>query len=133
MLADFAKRYDLDAATFAVSDAGDALQVKWKRPITTDIALYLVNYLHDPEASGTPKAMVAGVIPVPGEIAPQGVTPGTLAKVFVPEDDTEHDLVHAMTPDGRAFRISFTRMTWEPVGAAGASDWVQHLPFTTES
>ncbi|QDH34069.1 hypothetical protein [Porphyrobacter sp. YT40] len=135
MLADFARLYDLDAATFAVADSGEAVRVSWTRPITTDTALFLVNYLAYPSDDRLPgrQVEVAGVIPVPAEIAPKGVAAGTLAKIFVPEDDTEHDLVHALTADGRAFRISFTRMAWEPVAAAHASGWVSRLAFATEN
>ena len=134
ILGDFAKRYDLDAATFAVSDADGGVRVRWTYPITSDVALFLVNYLAYPadlDLSGKPHEAV-GVIPVPAGIAPDDVAAGTLAKIYVPEDDTEHDLVHALLADGRAFRISFARMTWQPAGTPRASDRVQRLAFRTE-
>jgi len=134
ILKDFAGLYDLDAATFVVTDAGGALQVTWKRPITTSIALYLVNYLAYPGADGLSgrQSEAVGVIPVPADIAPDGVSPGTLAKIFVPEDDTEHDLVHALTADDRAFRISFTRMAWQPITAARAPALAGQVAFRLE-
>ncbi|MFN4239853.1 MAG: hypothetical protein ACK4E5_04335 [Erythrobacter cryptus] len=38
----------------------------------------------------------------------------------MPEGDTEFDLVHAFAADGRALRISFTRMKWEPISSPEA-------------
>jgi hypothetical protein len=134
ILADFAGLYDLDAATFVVTDGGGALQVTWKRPITTSITLYLVNYLSYPGADGLSgkQAEAVGVIPAPAGVDPDGVAAGALAKIFVPEGDTEHDLVHALTAGGRAFRISFTRMAWQPITAARAPALAGQVAFTLE-
>jgi len=127
----FAKLYDLDEAIFAVSDAGEALEVRWKRPIASGTAFYLVNYLHYPmefDLSGRRPEAVA-VIAVPEALAPNGIASGTLVKVYVPEGDTEYDLVHALTPNDRAYRISFTRLKWERIDAPRASPLVQQVAF----
>ncbi|MBU7580957.1 MAG: hypothetical protein KAF27_10890 [Porphyrobacter sp.] len=133
-LAEFAKLYDLDAATFTVKAAGDALQVTWTRSISSHIALYLVNYLAYPadDTSGDRRAEAVGVIAVPQGIAPEGLAPGTLTQIFVPVGDTEHDLVHALAADGRAFRISFTRMAWEPIGSPKAPALAGKVAFALE-
>ncbi|GIX19572.1 MAG: hypothetical protein KatS3mg120_1248 [Erythrobacter sp.] len=134
ILGDFARLYDLDAQTFAALPTRDAMEVRWTRAITSDIALFLVNYLTYPgdrQVSGAPPQAV-GVIAVPADIAHDGVTPGTLAKIFVPEGDTEHDLVHALTAGGRAFRISFTRMKWEPVATPKAPALADKVAFALE-
>ncbi|MDP5102741.1 MAG: hypothetical protein NWP98_02330 [Erythrobacter sp.] len=131
IIADFAKLYGLGAETFAISGEGPVVQVTWKRPVTANTALYLVNYLTYPanrDLSGR-QAVAVGVIPVPASVAPAGVAPGTLAKIFVPESDTEHDLVHALTTGGRTFRISFTRMAWEAIAAARAPSLVEQVAF----
>ncbi|ANK11902.1 hypothetical protein A9D12_01905 [Erythrobacter neustonensis] len=134
ILADFAKLYDLPAATFAVKGAGAVVQVSWTRPITTDIALFLVNFLTYPADQTLPDAqpLAVGVIPVPAGIAPDGVAADTLAKIFVPEGDTEHDLVHALVEDGRAFRISFTRMKWQSVTRPQTPAFAARVAFALE-
>ena len=127
----FAGLYDLDASTFAVSPVGDAAQVTWPRPVATDTALFLVNYLvypSDPALAGRTAEAVA-VIAVPAKIAPEGLAPGTLAKVYVPADDTEHDLVHALTPGGSAYRIGFTDMKWQAVDTPRATPLVAKVAF----
>ena len=132
ILADFAKMYDLVSETFRLSAAVEGLQqITWTRPIDSDTAFYLVNYLHYPMnmvlKGRSPEAVA--VIAVPVGIAPKGLAPGSLAKIYVPEGDTEHDLVHALTSDGRAFRISFTQLKWEPVDAPRASALVGKTAF----
>lgn len=77
ILGDFARLYDLDAQTFAALPTRDAMEVRWTRAITSDIALFLVNYLTYPgdrQVSGAPPQAV-GVIAVPADIAHDGVTP----------------------------------------------------------
>jgi hypothetical protein len=134
ILAEFAGLHDLDAQILATSPAGDATEVRWTRPITSDIALFLVNYLTypgDQQRSGAqPRAV--GVIAVPPDIAPECLAPGTLTKIFVPEGDTEFDLVHAFAADGRAFRISFTRMKWEPISSPKAPALAGKAAFALE-
>lgn len=132
ILADFAKMYDLDSQTFQLSaPAGEPLQITWKRPISSDTALFLVNYLYYPMKMVIEgrNAEAVAVIAVPSDIAPDGLAPGSLAKVYVPDGDSEHDLVHALTSDGRAFRISFTSMTWEPTDAPRAPALVHKTAF----
>jgi hypothetical protein len=132
ILADFAKLYDLGPETFQLSaPAGAPLQITWPQPIASDTACFLVNYLHYPMKMALEGRNVAAVavIAVPANIAPDGIAPGSLAKIYVPEGDTEHDLVHALTSDGRAFRISFTRMKWEPIDAPRAPALVGKTAF----
>lgn len=77
ILAEFAGLYDPDAQSLAASPAGDATEVRWTRPITSDIALFLVNYLiyrGDQQRSGAqPRAV--GVIGVPQDIPPRPCPP----------------------------------------------------------
>lgn len=132
ILADFAKMYDLAPDTFQLSAPAEGpQQITWTRPIDSDTAFYLVNYLHYPMKMAlegrNPEAV--GVIAVPAGIAPKGLAPGSLAKIYVPEGDTEHDLVHALTSDGRAYRISFTRLKWEPIDAPRAPALVDKTAF----
>ncbi|MCL9998138.1 MAG: hypothetical protein NBV68_02040 [Erythrobacter sp.] len=132
ILADFAKMYDLAPDTVQLAAPAEGpQQITWTRPIDSDTAFYLVNYLHYPMKIAlegrNPEAV--GVIAVPAGIAPKGLAPGTLAKIYVPEGDTEHDLVHALTGDGRAYRISFTRLKWEPIDAPRAPALVGKTAF----
>ncbi len=132
ILAAFAKLYDLDPSTFAVVETGEVVKVTWKRPITTDIALYLVNYLEYPAdvSLAGRKAEAVGVIAVPADNAPKGVAAGTLAKISVPDGDTEHDVVCAQLADGRAYRISFTRMIWQSTDTPHATPLVAKVAFS---
>jgi hypothetical protein len=135
ILADFAKLYKLPPDIFAfAAPAGEPQRIAWKQPMASDTAFYLVNYLHYPMdmALEGRKPEVVAVIAVPSGIAPKDVAPGTLAKVFVPVGDTEHDLVHALTEAGRAFRISFTRLKWEPVADARAPALAAQVAFALE-
>ncbi|MBI1402692.1 MAG: hypothetical protein GC147_05720 [Porphyrobacter sp.] len=135
ILADFARLYTLPSDIFALAaPTGEPQRITWNQPIASDIAFYLVNYLHYPMdmALAGRKPEVVAVIAVPSGIAPGKVPAGTLAKVFVPVGDTEHDLVHALSEAGRAFRISFTRLKWEPVADARAPALAGQVAFALE-
>jgi hypothetical protein len=134
ILDDFALMYDADSVFALAGEQGEALRIVWKRPIATDTALFLVNYLHYPHDFDLTKRQphAVAMFPVSEGIAPDGVAANTLAKAFVPDNDPEHDVVHALLKDGRAFRISFTDMRWAPITEAKASAMVRGVRFAKD-
>ncbi len=134
ILADFSLMYDADSVFAVAGQQGEALRIVWKRPIATDTALFLVNYLHYPHDFDLTKRQphAVAMFPVSEGIAPDGVAANTLAKAFVPDNDSEHDVVHALLKYGRAFRISFTDMRWEPITEAKASAMVRGVRFAKD-
>ncbi len=132
VLTDFESLYELNPSSIALRrDDGEWLEVSWPNAISSDHALFLVNYIHYPmdfELNGRSICAV-GVWDLTEGAGPEDIPIGTPVKYYVPTDNTAYDEVFAMLEDRRSFQIPFTNFKWRPIDNPRASARVISVPF----
>jgi hypothetical protein len=130
ILNEFRSTYDLPAASLRAIGKDEAtIGVRIVQPIRSDLLPYLVNYLHYPKARNLNDRQIAAVAVVerierlggPAELA------GRPALIYVPANDSEFDQVFLRVEPNRHFRISFTRLQWQPVNDGRETATVRNL------
>jgi hypothetical protein len=122
ILGDFSQQYGLPANSFKI-ERGDSrkFRISFPHDIEPKLLLFLVNYLEYPNGFDLKSHSIAAVAHVVLTAA-FGVSDPTLignrARIYVPSNDVDHDLVYAQVQRGRSFRISFTDMIWQEVDDA---------------
>lgn len=132
ILEDFAKLYELDRsfATRVKSVDSDNVLVSFPNDIPSDVFFFLVNYLNYPERyelSGRQIAVAGKVTLTPTFDLPEPSLAGKAAKVYVPADDQDFDLVYVVLPSGERYEVSFTDHRWKRVEEARMSRAVREL------
>ena len=130
ILRGFAKLYRLSPETFGQRTDRSGWSVVKCGPIASGNLCFLVNYLHYPhDQKSLPGAIdVVAVLSLPRVMGPADAA-STLAKIYVPVENDEHDLVYAALPDGRSFVIPFTNLRWKAVDDGQMSARVASVPF----
>ncbi len=102
--------------------AGPVFQAAFPQGISPTVLAYLVNFLCYPDEECGPVPGNAGVLArlslCPECGIPDAGLQGSFASLYVPEPDSEFDLVHLRLDNGETFRIPFTDMRWHPTPAA---------------
>lgn len=102
--------------------AGDVHQAAFPQGISPQVLAFLVNFLCYPDEDCAPASPTTGVLArlslCPECGIPDAGLQGRIAALYVPDGDTEFDLVHLRLDSGEAFRIPFTDMRWHPTSEA---------------
>ena len=118
ILDDFAKPYAIARSDFVVSqEPSERLKIAFPADIEPDHFLYLVNYIAYPkdfELAGRTIGVLGRVLLCEGYSVLDAALIGREARVYVPADDTDYDLVYGKVGND-AYRIPFTSMKWKPV------------------
>lgn len=116
ILVKFGSLYELPESAWKVQSAtAYDLEVSFPHGISPGTLFYLVNYIHYPHDFDLRNRQLAAVAEIHLSNStgiPDGASPGERAWIYVPENDTEHDLTYVMVSDGTAFEVSFTDMRW---------------------
>jgi hypothetical protein len=116
ILGHFRGLYDVEVDVAPASE--DLFRTAFPQGISPKILAFLVNFLTYPDEecevrSHDVRALVRlSLCPECG--IPDAKLQGRMASLYVPEADTEFDLVHLRLDSGEAFRIPFTDMRWHP-------------------
>lgn len=102
--------------------AGPVFQAAFPQGISPTVLAFLVNFLCYPDEECGPvpanAAVLARLSLCPECGIPDARLQGKFASLYVPEGDTEFDLVHLRLDSGEAFRVPFTDLRWHPTGQA---------------
>ena len=132
ILEDFAKLYALDRsfASRVTSGGAEAIVISFPNDIPSDVFFFLVNYLNYPEAyepSGRHIA-VAGKATLSASFdLPESSLVVKSARVYVPENDEDFDLVYVTLRSGESYEVSFTDHRWRTVQEARMPEAVREL------
>ena len=116
ILGHFRGLYDVEVDIAPVSDG--IFRAAFPQGISPKILAFLVNFLVYPDEECEVRSHDVGAL-VRLSLCPECGIPdaglqGHMASLYVPEADTEFDLVHLRLDSGEAFRIPFTDMRWHP-------------------
>jgi len=123
ILSDFRGPYDLPMrGDWSVTNTphGD-LMIAFPSDIQPKLLLFLVNYIQYPKNFDLTHRSIGVLCRVTLTSAfgiPDTTLIGKRAMIYVPANDTEHDLVYAKVESGSAFRVPFTTLIWEAVSDA---------------
>jgi hypothetical protein len=132
ILADFGRLYGLlNSSPYRVEPrSNDTFVVTFPGDIEPRLLLFLVNYVRYPKGfdlANRSIGVLARAVLTPAFGAPASALVGTRANFYVPANDTEYDLVYAQDESGRAYRIPFTSLRWEPAADARVPETVSGL------
>ncbi|MBX7493408.1 hypothetical protein K3163_09320 [Qipengyuania sp. 1NDW9] len=125
IFADFAKMYDV-AEPHIVERSGRIFSIDWPDGLEEAHVLFAVNYLHYPRDFDLDSRSVVGAARVrPGNLT--GIADDQSAFVFVPENDTHYDRVHAVDDNGQAYLGDFGSASFVPIDDARMPRDVENL------
>ncbi len=118
ILDDFVKMYEISRSGLVVSQgSNEGLTISFPGDIEPTNFLFLVNYIAYPKdldlTNRTICALGRVVLREGYKVLDEAMI-GREARVYVPTDDTDFDLVYGRVGD-ETYRISFTSMKWKPV------------------
>src|SRR5665213_2525617 len=131
ILAGFRRIYGLSDSALAVTRHWDGqFRVSFPHDIEPQIFFFLVNYIRYPKELDF-QARRLGVL---GRARlsrafgiPDTSLDGMSARFYVPANDKEFDNVYVQLDSGKAFKIPFTRLIWEPVEDPRVPDEIKNL------
>jgi len=128
---DFTDLYQLPVGTLRIeSSGGNKFQILFPLDIPPKLLLFLVNYIQYPNGlslDGRSIGVSAHVELTPAFGVPDPALVGRSAIIYVPSDDTDHDLVYVQIEHGSTYRVSFQNLIWESETAARMPASIGHL------
>ncbi len=123
ILSDFGGLYGLPKPSdWTVTDGSHSdLILAFPNDIQPKLLLFLVNYLEYPKNFDLTHRSIGVLCRATLTSAfgvPETSLVGKKAIIYVPANDTEHDLVYARVESGEAYQIPFTTLIWEGVSDA---------------
>lgn len=116
IFADFAAMYDIEEPR-VVEGPGRIFSIDWPDGLDEAHVLFAVNYLHYPRDFDLDSRSILGAARVrPGNLT--GIADDQSALVFVPENDTHFDRVHAVDDAGQAYLGDFGSTSFVPIDDA---------------
>jgi hypothetical protein len=116
ILGHFRGLYDVEVDIAPVADG--MFRAAFPQGISPKILAFLINFLVYPDEECEVRShdvrALARLSLCPECGIPDARLHGRMASLYVPEADTEFDLVHLRLDSGEAFRIPFTDMRWHP-------------------
>lgn len=132
ILGDFLRSYQLPVSpTISIKViSSDNFSIAFPRDIEPSTLFFLVNYLAYPrdfDLTHRSIGILCHVVITPAFGAPNAALIGQQAEIYVPAHDTEYDLVFAQTEAGKAYKIPFTTLIWEPVNDPRVPETIKGL------
>jgi len=119
ILADFSRSYADDLAPgepFRITPLkAHQFRITFPSDIEPSLLSFLVNYIHYPKSLDLTNVVVVAHVTLTSAFPlPRKALLGEKARVYVPSDDQDFDLVYVAV-GSEYFRQSFTNMVWKPV------------------
>ncbi|MBO9498520.1 MAG: hypothetical protein J7496_10860 [Novosphingobium sp.] len=122
ILGHFRALYDVEVDIAPLQGSAGVFRASFPDGISPKILALLVNFLAYPDEECEVKSHDARALArlslCPECGIPDAGMEGRMASLYVPDGDTEYDLVYLRVDGGGAFRIPFTDMRWHPAPAA---------------
>jgi len=126
----FAKMYELPESFVTQEHTGDSVLLSFPNDIPSHLLFFLVNYLvypHSYDLESRDIVVVGKATLTEAFNPPDSSLVGQEARIYVPDQDSDFDLVYLTVASGQSYEISFTNLRWKRVQEARMPSQVREL------
>jgi hypothetical protein len=127
ILRDFDALYEIKVAhqVEAIANSQNTFRVSFPADISAELFQFLVNYVAYPKGLDLTNRRIGviGHTTITSDFGPPDPTLlGRQARIYVPRDDRDFDLVYILTSTGKVYQCSFMDMKWREVSDSRKRD-----------